>query len=354
MSSKLFQSGVVGSLPRPNVLLDLLPENPGDESSQIARTKKMDKLVNYAIAIQEFAGLDLISDGEWRRHAYTHIIADIATGFTPDNRMKPHRWGITITEKMEVMNEGLIAKEAEFLIKSTDRKSKVCVPSPYLLGERLWEKELSNKAYPTRESFIQDLIPILNKELLLLKDTGVNVIQIDDPHLCVLVDPKVRSKFKNPEYEMDLAADNINSIIDGVSGVTLALHLCRRNWGRSGWGAEGSYNPIIEVMNKVNVNQYVLEFSIPTAGDFEILKKLPEDSLIGLGCVGCRFEHIDTPEEIVERVEKAITYIEPERISLNPDCGFSPGKIPYAPLDEAYQKLKNEVKASHILREKYE
>ena len=134
----------------------------------------------------------------------------------------------------------------------------------------------------------------------------------------------------------------------------MALHLCRRNWGRSGWGADGSYKPIIDVMKRINVDQYVLEFSIPTAGDFEILKKLPEHSLIGLGCVGCRFEHIDTPEEIVSRVEKAISYVDPNRISLNPDCGFSPGKIPYAPLEEAYQKLKNEVKASNILREKYE
>ncbi len=354
MSKKLFQSGVVGSLPRPNVLLDFLPENPGKKSSEIASSKEMDKLVNYAISIQELAGLDLISDGEWRRHAYTHIIADIATGFTPDNRIEPHRWGITITEKMEVINKGLIAKEAEFLVKSTDRFSKVCVPSPYLLAERLWEKELSAKAYSTRELFIKDLIPILNRELLLLKDTGVTVIQIDDPHLCVLVDPKIRSQFKNPKYEMGLAADNINAILDGVNGVTLALHLCRRNWGRSGWGADGSYNPIIDVMKRINVDQYVLEFSIPSAGDFEILKKLPEDSLIGLGCVGCRFEHIDTPEEIVSRVEKAISYVDPNRISLNPDCGFSPGKIPYAPLEEAYQKLKNEVKASNILREKYE
>ena len=134
----------------------------------------------------------------------------------------------------------------------------------------------------------------------------------------------------------------------------MALHLCRRNWRRSGWGADGSYKPIIDVMKRINVDQYVLEFSIPTAGDFEILKKLPEHSLIGLGCVGCRFEHIDTPEEIVSRVEKAIKYVDPCRISLNPDCGFSPGKIPYAPLEEAYEKLKNEVKASNILREKYE
>ena len=86
---------------------------------------------------------------------------------------------------------------------------------------------------------------------------------------------------------------------------------------------------------------------------FEILKKLPEDSLIGLGCVGCRFEHIDTPEEIVERVEKAIKYIEPERISLNPDCGFSPGSTNPIPLTECYRKLKSLSELALIMRKEF-
>ena len=67
----------------------------------------------------------------------------------------------------------------------------------------------------------------------------------------------------------------------------------------------------------------------------------------------CRFEHVDTPEQIVARVEEALKYVEPERISLNPDCGFSLGKKSYAPLDEAYAKLKNEAEAARRLREKY-
>ena len=96
-----------------------------------------------------------------------------------------------------------------------------------------------------------------------------------------------------------------------------------------------------------------MEFSIPAAGDVAILKEMPEDSLIGLGSVDCRFEHVDTPEEIMARVEEAIKYVEPERISLNPDCGFSPGKQAYAPLEEAYAKLKNEAEAARRLREKY-
>ena len=349
----LFQTGVVGSLPRPQPVQDMLPENPGLQSVENTRSHQMDAAVGYAIAVQEMAGLDLVSDGEWRRHAYTHIIADIADGFSSDTRTDLPRWGITITDRLEVSRPGLIAEEARFLVASTDKATKVCLPSPYLLGERLWEKEFSSKAYPTRELFIDALVPILRQELLALRDTGVSVVQIDEPHLCVLVDPKVRSNFSDPLYEMDLAADKINEIIDGIDGVQLALHLCRRNWGRRGWGAEGDYQPIIDTIKKIKVDQYVMEFSIPAAGDLAILKQLPEDSLIGLGCVDCRFEEIDTPEQIVARVENAMKYVDKERISLNPDCGFAPAFTFELPLEEAYAKLRNEVKAADLLREKY-
>ena len=80
---------------------------------------------------------------------------------------------------------------------------------------------------------------------------------------------------------------------------------------------------------------------------------MPEDALIGLGSVECRLEHIDTPDEIVARVEEAIKYVEPERLSLNPDCGFAPGKASEIPLEEAYLKLRNEAEAARILRDKY-
>jgi 5-methyltetrahydropteroyltriglutamate--homocysteine methyltransferase len=260
---------------------------------------------------------------------------------------------MAVVEPLEARRPGLVAEEARFLVEATDRATKVCLPSPYLLGVRLWEPEPSAKAYATRDDFIDALVPILRNELLAIRDTGVSVVQIDEPHLCVLVDPKIRATFDDPQYEMDLAADKINEVVEGVDGVRTALHLCRRNWGRSGWGAEGGYEPIVDAMKKINVDQYVMEFSIPAAGDVAILKELPEDSLIGVGAVDCRFEHVDTPEEIVERVEEAMKYVAPERLSLNPDCGFAPAKGWDIPLDEAYLKLKNEAEAARRLREKY-
>ncbi|MBM3949546.1 MAG: cobalamin-independent methionine synthase II family protein [SAR202 cluster bacterium] len=346
-----FAAGVVGSLPRPPVVRETLPADPGAESVKQARSPRMDAFVRYAVALQEEAGLDVVSDGEWRRHSYTNIIGDIADGFSHDPR--EGRWGIAVTEKLAVRRPGLFAEEARFLVAATSRATKVCMPSPYLLGVRLWEKSMSTKAYPTRDAFIEEVVPILHKELVGLRDTGVSVVQIDDPHLCVLVDPKVRKTFADPKYELDLAVAKINEVIAGVKGLRLALHLCRRNWGRRGWGAEGGYEPVLDAMKRINVQQYVLEFSIPVAGDMAVLKGLPDDAYIGLGCLDCRFPKVEAPEEIAARVERAMQYVDAERLSLNPDCGFAPGRQSEVPLDEAYQKLKSEAAASAMLRDKH-
>ena len=83
------------------------------------------------------------------------------------------------------------------------------------------------------------------------------------------------------------------------------------------------------------------------------LKELPERFDIGLGCVDCRSPHTDTPEEIVERVRQALEFVDPDRITLHPDCGFAPGSAADIPMDEAYAKLRNEALAAELLRSTY-
>jgi 5-methyltetrahydropteroyltriglutamate--homocysteine methyltransferase len=132
--------------------------------------------------------------------------------------------------------------------------------------------------------------------------------------------------------------------------VTLAVHLCRRNWGRRGWGAAGGYEAILQHVQRLKVAQLMLEFSIPVAGDVAILAQLPTHYRIGLGCLDVRFPEIDQPEQIVARVEKALEHVAAQRLILSPDCGFSPGKDHGIPLDEAFDKLKNLCAAARQLR----
>jgi len=96
-----------------------------------------------------------------------------------------------------------------------------------------------------------------------------------------------------------------------------------------------------------------MEFTVPEAGDMEVFRMLREDFEIGLGCVSVAPGQIDSPGTIVERVERAMQYLAPERITLNPDCGFAPGSGAVVPIDEVYTKINNQVAAAEILRQKH-
>ena len=354
-SSKLnvpFAAGVVGSLPRTAPVRDMLPASPGQESAEAARTTRMDAAVGYAIALQEAAGLDLVSDGEWRRHAYTHIIADMCEGFTTDSR-PGFRFGIAVAEPLRVVKPGLLAEEARFLVDSTSKATKVCIPSPYILGARLWDEGLSTAAYPKRQDFVDALVPILHDEVVALRDAGVDVIQIDEPDLAVLLDPNKEPVYGDRQYDLDMGAAKINEMISGVDGVRISMHMCRWNSLNRGWHWEGGYEPIIDTLKKINVDQFVMEFSIPVAGSVSILRELPEDKLVGLGCLDPRSETIPTANDIVGRVEEAMKYVDASRLSLNPDCGFAPDVRHNVPLDECYLKLTHEAEAAGILRERH-
>ena len=352
MPAKLFPTTVVGSMPRPQYIKDLVEAEAGTGEDKGDFQRMMDAAVPYVAQMQELAGIDIISDGEWRRKSYIGVIADICSGFElsiKEVNGERQTWHV-VTSEVTPVNPGQMAREARFLKDHSKRDVKVAMPSPYLLGERMWDPEASRKAYPTRRDFTEALVPVLREELIALKDEGVAVAQFDDPQLCLLVDPKFRAQYDDPEDEMDYCVDMLNRVADGVDGIRLALHLCRRNKGRAGWVGEGGYEPILPALSKLEFDMLMLEFAIPAAGDKRVLRDLPERFDIGLGCVDCRSSHIDTPGEIVDRVKQALEYVAPERITLHPDCGFAPGSAADIPIDEAYLKLRNEAQAAEQLR----
>src|SRR3989344_2708534 len=147
LNKQLFQSGVVGSLPRPLFVRDIVLHDE-DPFSPI-----MDKAVQCAIALQEEAGLDIISDGEWRRKSYIGIIANVVSGFTHHfNKETGQSWH-TVVEELKHDRPGFFAREVAFLKKNTEKKVKIAMPSPYLLGQRLWSEKESVGAYGTRRDF---------------------------------------------------------------------------------------------------------------------------------------------------------------------------------------------------------
>lgn len=356
--SRLFETQVIGSMPRPKYIQDFL--DPAFKSKDTIFQENLNSAIKFIAQLQKYAGVDIVSDGEWRRLSYIGVIADLLNGF--EVKRKDGIWWHTVTNKLSFKNMGLFSKEAIFVCKNTKSKVKVALPSPYLIGSRMWNEEKSKKAYPSREEFMRALVPFLRSEIIALSKTAVSVLQIDDPNLCLFVDPAYRAKFKDPVKECGLAVELINSLTYGIKGIEISVHLCRSSGTRNrqitkktkkGFVGQGAYDYLLPFMKKLKVDQFALEFAIPDAGDFSILKELPEKAKIGLGCVDCRVNVFDSAETIVKRVEKAMKYVGKKRIILNPDCGFAPGSQAQVSLDEAYLKLREMTKAALLLRKKY-
>ncbi|HTK74314.1 MAG TPA: hypothetical protein VL371_03595, partial [Gemmataceae bacterium] len=287
-AERLFPTTVVGSMPRPQFVRDLLRPETRKTLGDAEFTRRLDAAVAYVVAMQEAAGIDIISDGEWRRLSYIGVIADLCEGFEVGyHGQQP--W-TTVVEKIVVKAPGLVAREAAFVRDHSRCEAKVALPSPYLLGQRMWEPDKSRGAYPTREAFMRALVPVLRGELEAIRRAGLRRVQFDDPHICLFVDERVRSQYDEPRRELDLAVELLNDVLAGFDDLHTSIHLCRRNKARAGWVGEGGYGPILEHLGRLKVKQYMLEFAIPVAGDFAVLKDLPADRGVGLGCVDCRGE----------------------------------------------------------------
>ncbi len=340
-------------MPRSNFVQDLINDKPPLSPERYEH--EMDAAVRYIVALQEHAGLDVLTDGEWRRKSYIGVIAELAHGFELGYNPGDNRPWTIVVDKLAAKTPGFIAKEITFLKKITNRKIKATLPSPALLGERMWHAEKSRKAYPNRDDFVRDCVPILRRELELIKEAGADIAQIDDPHLCLFVDPQVRSQYPNADAAADFSVDMVNQLVSGISGIKLAVHLCRRAGARVRGEAQfqGGYDPILKQLNNLKVHHLTMEFTAPGAGDMAVFKKLREDFEIGLGCVSVAPGQIDSAETIVSRVKQACQFLAPERITLNPDCGFAPGSGAVVSMDEAYQKIRNEVAAAEILRSQF-
>ncbi len=349
----LFPASIIGSLPRHEFVKDLIAD--GSPFSDEDYERLMSSAIRSVVALQEAAGLDVISDGEWWRKSYIGVIAELAHGFELSLNPADGRPWTVVVDRLSPKEPGFIAKEVKFLKTLTDRQIKATLPAPALLGERMWDAAASSKAYPTREAFVQDCVPILRREIELLRDEGVSIIQVDDPHLCLFVDPNVRASYEDPDRAADFAVDMDNQVVADFDDVRLAVHLCRRAGARARGEAQhqGGYEPIMPQLRRLSVGHITMEFTTPGSGEMSVFRELPEDVEIGLGCVSCLPGEIDSVETIMGRVEKALEFVAPERITLNPECGFAPGSAAKVSIDEVYIKLKNEVEAARRLREKY-
>lgn len=154
---------------------------------------------------------------------------------------------------------------------------------------------------------------------------------------------------------MQYAAELINKVVAGFDDLRIGIHVFRGNWSRKEETLlTGDYLPLLPAFTKMNVNQFVLEFATPRAGEIEVIGKTLNHKELGLGVINPRTDEIESVEFIVGKVEKALEFYSPEKIFLNTDCGF--GCFAERCVNEeknAFEKIKRMVEAAEILRKKY-
>jgi 5-methyltetrahydropteroyltriglutamate--homocysteine methyltransferase len=192
----------------------------------------------------------------------------------------------------------------------------------------MWVKEVTRKVYESKEDLGDDVVRVLRQEVFELREAGVEFIQLDEPVLTELVFTQGQTRTfmcaalaarKDPAEELELAISLINRVVDGLDDVLTGIHVCRGNWSQDeSTLLSGSYHPLNPYFERMHVDQLVLEYATPRAGEVTVV---PNKSL-GLGVVNPRTPSVEDPLEIVERVKTVLGVLPPRRIFLNPDCGF--------------------------------
>jgi 5-methyltetrahydropteroyltriglutamate--homocysteine methyltransferase len=349
----------IGSLPRPQVLRDLLARRHELPAERYRRA--LDDLVLFAIRLQEQAGLDVVSDGEWRRTQYVREFLLRVGGFERCRRYS-HQGETKLTEvvvRRMTASEPVFAEDARFLAAHTDRVTKFALPGPFLVAVRYWHEDHSRDAYPTARHFLDHLAEILAREAKALIEAGIDVVQIDDPALTYFCDRRLMAgethddrlrREWDADRELPLALAAINTVAEGLKA-EVHLHCCHSVYKRRS-DVTGDYRPILPRLAGAGVDRVNLEFAYPGTGDVSDLRLLPGHLDVGVGVVDVRGERLQSVEEIEALAASAAQILPSDKIALNPDCGFAPDAGEPPTIDEAYEKLKRLVAAAARLRER--
>ena len=322
--------------------------------------RSLNGMVLFAIRMQELAGLDVVSDGEWRRSQYIREFLSRIGGFERCRKFSHQgetKWTDVVVRKMSAA-EAVFAYDARFLTAHTRRVTKFALPSPFLIAVRYWQEDYSRDAYPTLQHFLAHLADILAREAAALVEAGIDIVQIDDPALTYFCDPRLTSggeihderlrRSWDIDQQFPLALDAINRVADGLEA-EVHLHCCHSVYKRRS-DVIGDYKPILPRLAEAKVDRVNLEFAYPGTGDVSDLKLLPSRLLLGMGVVDVRGECLQTVEEIEALALAGAAMVGADRIALNPDCGFAPDAGEPPTIDEAYEKLRRLVAAAENCR----
>jgi len=374
-----FTTSVVGSFPRPRWLIDAFDRLNKGEMKKEEFELLLDDAVKLTIKEEELAGIDLITDGEMQRTSFVSFVGQRIPGF--DLRqieslnprayeiLKEMKTQLTYTRAVaagQVQHAPMSLDDFKRARRYTKKWIKVTLPAPYLVMWETWHATLSKAHYAEPEELGHAYAGLLRREILDLKEAGVDFVQLDEPMLGDMTEAddkpdryhQVLEKLYGQEYrgfreEVKLAVELANEALKGTGGVKLGMHMDRWPNRDSPYYNQG-YERLLPELLEIRVNQFVLEYTSPGCGNPQrIAAALPQDKELAIGCVSVRDREIETPETIIARVDRVVPTLGADRVWLVPDCGFAPGMFRGFPREVAFAKLKSMASAAQELRRRW-
>jgi 5-methyltetrahydropteroyltriglutamate--homocysteine methyltransferase len=332
-----FHADQVGSLLRPPELLRAREQFSKGSLAADALREQEDVAILKALDRQRDIGLEIFTDGEFRRGSWITDMADAVEGFGQQSRMiewrgpgggaEPSTSNIVIGRLRPLRR--LTGEQTAFLKHHAPGPIKMTLPAPSNFWVVSWKAGVSDHAYTSRSEMLQDVVRIVRDEIKALIDDGVNYIQMDAPFYGVFIDEQHRATLRQSGVDPDQALREVvaadNAAIEGLprENVTLALHICRGN-SRSRWLYEGDYNPIAEALfGTLDVDTFLLEYDSERVGGFEPLRYLPAGKTVVLGLVTSKEPGLESVDELRRRIDAAARVVPLEQLALSPQCGFA-------------------------------
>jgi 5-methyltetrahydropteroyltriglutamate--homocysteine methyltransferase len=335
-----FRADHVGSLLRPAPLKAAREKRAKGELAAADLKAIEDREIERAIKRQEEAGLQAVTDGEFRRSWWHFDFLSKLTGcelFHPEEGIQfagvqTRHEAVRVIGKLDFPDDHPMLEHFRFLKKKCEVAHvtpKMTIPSPSVLHFRGGRKSISKDVYPDIEVFFQDLARTYRKAVKAFYDAGCRYLQLDDTvwaYLCSQDElAKLRERGEAPDNLQEIYARIINyAIAERPSDMTITTHVCRGNF-RSTWISSGGYEPVAErLLAGTNYDGYFLEYDSERAGGFEPLRYLPRgNKIVVVGVITSKSGQLENRDAIKRRLEEASRYASLDQLALSPQCGFA-------------------------------
>jgi 5-methyltetrahydropteroyltriglutamate--homocysteine methyltransferase len=331
-----FRADHVGSFLRPPALKEARAKHEKGEIGDAELKKVEDREIENVVKKQEGVGLQLATDGEFRRSWWHFDFFDGLDGVEIVHSDHGIQFAGVETKPQEPHVSGKIGfsnhpflEHFKFLKAHTRMTPKMTIPSPSVLHFRGGRKTISKDVYPDMDGYFEDLGKAWRQAVKGFYDAGCRYLQFDDTvwaYLCSKAErEKARERGEDVDRLPEIYARVINyAIAEKPADMTITTHVCRGNF-RSTWISEGGYEPVAErLLGEINYDGYFLEYDTARAGGFEPLRFLPKGKkIVVVGLITSKSGTLEDKADVKRRLEEAAKFAPIEQLALSPQCGFA-------------------------------